>query len=97
MTVGTVAYTAPEQLKGEEVDGRADLYSLAATAYQMLTGSTLFPRSSPAAVIGAHLSAEPLRSLKLDPNSPRWTRFWPWGWPRIPRIASSVVPTSRTL
>lgn len=68
MTVGTVAYTAPEQLKGEEVDGRADLYSLAATAYQMLTGSTLFPRSSPAAVIGAHLSAEPPSLAETRPE-----------------------------
>ncbi|MCB9409359.1 serine/threonine-protein kinase [Mycolicibacterium sp.] len=59
MTVGTVAYSAPEQLKGEDIDGRADLYSLAATAYQLLTGSPLFPRSSPAAVIDAHLSAAP--------------------------------------
>lgn len=59
MTVGTVAYAAPEQLKGEDIDGRADQYSLAATAYQLLTGSTLFPRSNPAAVIGAHLNAAP--------------------------------------
>jgi len=33
MTVGTVAYSAPEQLKGEDVDGRADQYALAATAF----------------------------------------------------------------
>lgn len=68
MTVGTVAYTAPEQLKGEDIDGRADLYSLAATAYQLLTGSTLFPRSSPAAVIGAHLSAEPPSLVDTRPE-----------------------------
>jgi serine/threonine-protein kinase len=39
MTVGTVAYAVPEQLKGEEIDGRADQYALAATAFQLLTGS----------------------------------------------------------
>jgi serine/threonine protein kinase len=38
MTVGTVAYSAPEQLKGEEIDGRADQYALAVTAFQLLTG-----------------------------------------------------------
>lgn len=42
MVMGTVEYMAPEQIKGEPVDGRADQFSLAAVAYEMLTGSTLF-------------------------------------------------------
>src|SRR6185436_7496578 len=57
--VGTIAYSAPEQLMGEELDGRADQYALAATAYHMLTGSQLFPHSNPAVVIGRHLNAPP--------------------------------------
>jgi serine/threonine protein kinase len=59
MTVGTVAYSAPEQLLGEDLDGRADQYALAATAYHLLTGSQLFPHSNPAVVIGKHLNATP--------------------------------------
>ena len=59
MTVGTVAYSAPEQLMGEEIDGRADQYSLAATAYHLLTGSQLFPHSNPAVVISRHLNSPP--------------------------------------
>ncbi len=59
MTVGTVAYCAPEQLLGEEIDGRADQYSLAATAYHFLTGSQLFPNSNPAVVISRHLNSPP--------------------------------------
>jgi len=59
MTVGTVAYAAPEQLTGEVVDGRADQYALAATAYQLLTGSPPFQHSNPAVVISAHLTAKP--------------------------------------
>lgn len=59
MTVGTVAYCAPEQLLGEDIDGRADQYALAATAYHLLTGSHLFPHSNPAVVISRHLSAAP--------------------------------------
>jgi serine/threonine protein kinase len=59
MTVGTVAYAAPEQLMGEELDGRADEYALAATAYHLLTGSQLFPHSNPAVVISRHLNSPP--------------------------------------
>jgi serine/threonine protein kinase, bacterial len=59
MTVGTVAYSAPEQLKGEDVDGRADQYALAATAFQLLTGTPPFQHSNPAVVISQHLTADP--------------------------------------
>ena len=59
MTVGTVAYCAPEQLLGEDIDGRADQYSLAATAFHLLTGSQLFPNSNPAVVISRHLNVPP--------------------------------------
>ncbi|HUM00287.1 MAG TPA: serine/threonine-protein kinase, partial [Mycobacterium sp.] len=59
MTVGTVAYAAPEQLMGEQLDGRADQYALAATAYHLLTGTPLFQHSNPAVVISQHLSAPP--------------------------------------
>jgi serine/threonine protein kinase len=59
MTVGTVAYSAPEQLMGEEIDGRADQYALAATAYHLLTGAQLYPHSRPAVVISHHLNSPP--------------------------------------
>jgi serine/threonine-protein kinase len=59
MTVGTVAYAAPEQLKGEAIDGRADQYALAATAFQLLTGAPPFQHSNPAVVISKHLTADP--------------------------------------
>jgi serine/threonine protein kinase len=59
MTVGTLAFSAPEQLMGDHMDGRADQYSLAATAYFLLTGAQLFPHSNPAAVISRHLSVAP--------------------------------------
>lgn len=59
VTVGTVAYAAPEQLLGEEMDGCTDQYALAATAYHLLTGVQMFPHSNPAVVIGRHLNAVP--------------------------------------
>lgn len=59
MTVGTVAYAAPEQLMGDPMDGRADQYALAATTYHLLTGAQLFPHSNPAVVISRHLNTTP--------------------------------------
>lgn len=59
MTVGTVSYAAPEQLMGRDLDGRADQYALAATAYHLLTGRPPFQHSNPAVVISQHLSALP--------------------------------------
>ncbi|MCV7074523.1 serine/threonine-protein kinase [Mycobacterium szulgai] len=59
MTVGTVSYAAPEQLMGSDLDGRADQYALAATAFQLLSGTPPFQHSNPAVVISQHLSASP--------------------------------------
>lgn len=56
MTLGTVAYSAPEQLLGELVSDRADQYSLAATAYHLLTGSALYPSTNAAVVINHQLN-----------------------------------------
>ncbi|TDL11789.1 serine/threonine protein kinase [Mycolicibacterium obuense] len=65
MTVGSVAYAAPEQLTGSFLDGRADQYSLAATAFHLLTGTVPFGNSNPAVVIGNHLSSPPPTLSKL--------------------------------
>lgn len=68
MTIGTVAYAAPEQLMGEHIDGRADQYALAATAYHLLTGSQMFPNSNPAVVISRHLNAAPPKLSDTHPE-----------------------------
>jgi serine/threonine protein kinase, bacterial len=62
LTVGTVAYAAPEQLMGANIDGRADQYALAATAFHLLTGAPPYQHSNPVAVISQHLTA-PLPKL----------------------------------
>jgi serine/threonine-protein kinase len=59
MAVGTVAYAAPEQLMGLTLDGRTDQYSLAAAAFELLTGSYVYPDPNPAVVISQHVSAPP--------------------------------------
>lgn len=74
VTVGTVNYASPEQLMGAPIDGRADQYALAATAYHLLSGSPMFGSSNAAVVIGQHLNAPPprlgdsrLALARLDP------------------------------
>ncbi|MBI3228590.1 MAG: serine/threonine protein kinase [Mycolicibacterium cosmeticum] len=57
MAVGTVAYAAPEQLRGEPMDGRTDQYALACTAFHLLTGTTPYADSNPAVVITRHVTA----------------------------------------
>jgi serine/threonine-protein kinase len=58
-TLGTFAYAAPEQLMGKAIDGRADQYALAATAYHLLTGRPLYSDTNPVAVISQHLTEPP--------------------------------------
>jgi serine/threonine-protein kinase len=59
ITVDTVSYAAPEQLMGRSIDGRADQYALAGTAFHLLTGSPPFAHSNPAVVISKHLTESP--------------------------------------
>ncbi|MGV7858507.1 protein kinase domain-containing protein, partial [Mycobacterium kansasii] len=61
VAVGTVAYAAPEQLAGSNIDRRADQYALAATAFHLLTGAPPFRNPNPVAVISQHLHDEPPR------------------------------------
>ena len=58
-TFGTFAYAAPEQLMGKDLDGCADQYALAATAYHLLTGKPVYSDSNPVAVISQHLAEPP--------------------------------------
>lgn len=57
--VGTLDYTAPEQIKGEKVGPRADVYALAALFYECATGSPPLVRDSQPALLYAHLSDAP--------------------------------------
>ena len=68
MTVGTVAYSAPEQLMGDAIDGRADQYALAATAFHLLTGEPPYQHSNSVAVISRHLTAPPPKLSDRRPD-----------------------------
>ncbi len=58
--MGTVGYMAPEQVRGEAVDARSDLFSLGCVLYEMVSGKRPFARSKPGETLAAILSAEPL-------------------------------------
>jgi serine/threonine-protein kinase len=68
--LGTPEFTAPEQLKGPSVDGRADQYALACVAWQLLTGTVPFRRDQGLAVLFAHLHEAPPRLDALRPGLP---------------------------
>ncbi len=71
MTVGSLAYAPPEQLMGASLDGRADQYALAATAFQLLTGKPPFDNSNAAVVISSHLSSAPPKMADRRPDLSR--------------------------
>jgi serine/threonine protein kinase len=68
--LGTLDYMAPEQVEGHDVDGRADLYALACTAFEMLTGQPPFRRDQNFAVMYAKLSAPVPAVTALRPDLP---------------------------
>jgi serine/threonine protein kinase len=68
--MGTLAYTAPEQLNSAPIDGRADEYALAATTFQMLTTEMPFQRDNEMALINAQLFDPPPKVTDLRPDLP---------------------------
>jgi serine/threonine protein kinase len=68
--LGTPGYIAPEQIQGKPLDGRADQYALACTAFQLLCGETPFERDQGLAVIYAHLSEPPPDLTSRRPDLP---------------------------
>ena len=68
--LGTVHYMAPEQIRGQRLDARADIYSLGCLLYQCLTGKVPYPRDSEVAVLYAHLEAPPPLVTEREPNLP---------------------------
>jgi serine/threonine protein kinase len=69
--LGTVDYVAPEQITGQTVDARTDVYALGCVLYEALTGRQPFDRESDAAVIYAHLSEPPPRVTASRHDLPR--------------------------
>jgi tRNA A-37 threonylcarbamoyl transferase component Bud32/CheY-like chemotaxis protein len=66
--VGTIHYVAPEQIEGNPVTARSDVYSLGCLLYHCLTGKVPFERDTDVAVIYAHLSEEPPKLTAVRPE-----------------------------
>jgi Tol biopolymer transport system component len=68
--MGTVPYMSPEQLQGQQVDARSDIWSFGCVLYEMLAGRAPFGGGSDPAVMGSILRAEPESLAKVRPDVP---------------------------
>jgi Tol biopolymer transport system component len=71
LLLGTAAYMAPEQVRGEEADGRSDVFALGAILYEMLTHSRAFARGSMAETLAAILREDPPDMSRFSGAVPR--------------------------
>jgi serine/threonine-protein kinase len=70
--VGTPAYMAPEQVLAQEVDGRADLYSVGVVFYRLLTGTLPFTADTPAGLLHQQINDPPTRLSQHRKDLPEW-------------------------
>jgi serine/threonine protein kinase len=66
---GTRSYISPEQLRGQALDGRADLYSLACTLFELVSGRPPFTGASSQELLQKHLAAQPPSLVALNDNA----------------------------
>jgi serine/threonine-protein kinase len=71
-TLGSLYYMSPEQIQGAaNLDGRADLYSVGVTLYELVTGKRPFDGDSQFAIMAAHLEKTPIPPVTVDPRLPQ--------------------------
>jgi eukaryotic-like serine/threonine-protein kinase len=85
--IGTVAYMSPEQVRGEELDARSDLFSFGGVLYEMATGRRAFPGSTSGVVSHAILELTPASVASLNPEAPA----------ELDRILNKALEKDRTL
>ncbi|MFE3446424.1 serine/threonine-protein kinase [Nocardia sp. NPDC059180] len=68
--LATIAYAPPEQLSGQPLDHRADIYSLACSLFKLITGQNPYPGAQPAMVMMGHLHQPPPLATAVNPGLP---------------------------
>ena len=91
--MGTLDYMSPEQIRGQLIDGRADQYALACSAFELLSGAPPFHRDEPTAAMYAHVSESPpqLTSPPAGSSSGGRRRSCRRPWPRN---GATVMPAA---